>query len=100
MFVAEQGVPAEYEFDEDDPRSCHWVVYASVNRVVEPERRDTTTGEVLTPRRSRTRTQPIGTVRLVPFPHQPHPRHGGVYIDNQLVNAGDGDSAGWSGRES
>ncbi|KAH8900882.1 putative acetyltransferase, GNAT family [Thozetella sp. PMI_491] len=89
VFVEEQGVPQEYEHDDDDPRSCHWVVYASVNRVVEAERRDPQTGELLHPRRSETRTMPIGTVRLVPFPHPPHPRNGGVYVDNKLTNAGE-----------
>ena len=87
VFVEEQGVPWENEFDEDDPRSCHWVVYASVHRVLEPERRDAATGQLLSPRKSETRSQPIGTVRLVPFPHEPHPLDGGVYVDNKLTNA-------------
>jgi hypothetical protein len=25
VFVKEQGVPLENEFDSDDPRACHWV---------------------------------------------------------------------------
>lgn len=25
VFVKEQGVPIENEYDSDDPRSCHWV---------------------------------------------------------------------------
>ncbi|PQE08444.1 hypothetical protein CJF30_00005301 [Rutstroemia sp. NJR-2017a BBW] len=53
VFVKEQSVPIEHEFDSDDPRACHWVIYASVN--------------------------PIGTIRLVPFPHPPHPQPGGRY---------------------
>lgn len=28
VFVKEQGVPLNNEFDCDDPRACHWVVYA------------------------------------------------------------------------
>ena len=35
VFVTEQGVPLANEFDADDARSCHWVVYASVATVVE-----------------------------------------------------------------
>ncbi|KAK7756416.1 hypothetical protein SLS62_001642 [Diatrype stigma] len=84
VFVQEQGVPLEYELDADDPRSCHWVVYASVNRTTEPERRDPATGAVVAPRRSVTRSQPVGTLRVVPFPHPPHPRDGGRYVDNVL----------------
>lgn len=30
VFVKEQHVPLERELDEDDPRSYHWVCYASV----------------------------------------------------------------------
>jgi hypothetical protein len=25
VFVKEQGVPPENEYDSDDPRACHWV---------------------------------------------------------------------------
>jgi hypothetical protein len=25
VFVEEQGVPLDNEFDSDDPRACHWV---------------------------------------------------------------------------
>ncbi|KAI1869578.1 hypothetical protein JX265_006668 [Neoarthrinium moseri] len=85
VFVREQSVPLEFEHDGDDARSLHWVVYASVNQVVAQERRDAA-GNVVQPRRSSTRTQPIGTVRLVPFPHPPHPERGGRYVDNLLQN--------------
>ncbi|KAH9907946.1 hypothetical protein F4778DRAFT_454758 [Xylariomycetidae sp. FL2044] len=33
---------------------------------------------------SETRSLPIGTVRIVPFPHPPHPVDGGRYVDNVL----------------
>ncbi|KAL2024369.1 hypothetical protein VTK56DRAFT_8851 [Thermocarpiscus australiensis] len=89
VFVEEQHVPQANEFDSDDPRSCHWVIYASVNQVVSPAVTDDATGEVVRPRWSETQTVPIGTVRLVPFPHPPHPRDGGVYVDGELVNAGE-----------
>ncbi|RYO99138.1 hypothetical protein DL763_001739 [Monosporascus cannonballus] len=84
VFVREQGVPLENELDADDPRSCHWVMYASVNQTTEPEERDEATGEVVRPRRSETRSQPIGTLRVVPFPHPPHPQEGGWYVGNVL----------------
>ncbi|RYP55771.1 hypothetical protein DL771_012362 [Monosporascus sp. 5C6A] len=84
VFVREQGVPLENELDADDPRSCHWVMYASVNQTTEPEQRDEATGEVVRPRRSETRSQPIGTLRVVPFPHPPHPQDGGWYVGNVL----------------
>ncbi|KAI1107395.1 hypothetical protein F4804DRAFT_198710 [Jackrogersella minutella] len=84
VFVAEQGWSLALEHDADDARSCHWVTYASVNRTTEPEERDPRTGEVTRPRKSETRGMPIGTLRIVPFPHPPHPHPGGRYIDNVL----------------
>ncbi|KAH7128351.1 acyl-CoA N-acyltransferase [Dendryphion nanum] len=74
----EQGVPLEAEFDEDDSRSWHWVVYASVGSTSSPsppslhptkpgnkeeeERRASATAQRL----------PVGTIRLVPPPHGPN----------------------------
>lgn len=83
VFVKEQGVSLVNEFDSDDPRSCHWVVYASVNKTEEPEVRNDA-GELLQARRSSTRTTPVGTLRLVPFPHDPHPEKDGKYWDGVL----------------
>ncbi|KAK3386601.1 hypothetical protein B0H63DRAFT_138361 [Podospora didyma] len=105
VYVVEQGVPQENEFDDDDGRSCHWVIYASVNikAPVDPAIAanedpitpldDLATTTKRRPRRSETRSLPIGTIRLVPFPHPPHPRNGGVYVDGQLINAGEPVSA-------
>ncbi|KAG5913610.1 hypothetical protein E4U53_004826 [Claviceps sorghi] len=87
VFVKEQAVPLEHEFDADDARSCHWVVYASVNKTVEAEVRDDG-GNIIQPRKSSTRTTPIGTVRLIPFPHEPHPRPGGRYWNGRLSSTG------------
>ncbi len=56
VFVHEQGVPLLMEADSDDARSCHWVAY------------DMLAGEPL--------PIPAGTIRLVPFPHDPHPLPG------------------------
>jgi len=83
VFVEEQGVPAENEFDSDDSRSCHWVVYASVNKTEELEIRDES-GAIIRPRKSSTWSVPVGTIRLVPFPHDPHPVDGGEYWDGKL----------------
>jgi predicted GNAT family N-acyltransferase len=88
VFVKEQGVPLENEFDADDGRACHWVVYASVNKTEEPEIR-AEDGELIQARRSSTRTTPIGTLRLVPFPHDPHPEKGGRYWDGILEGSED-----------
>ncbi|KHO01866.1 Acyl-CoA N-acyltransferase [Metarhizium album ARSEF 1941] len=84
VFVQEQNVPLENEQDSDDARSCHWVVYASVNKTEETEVRDED-GNVIQPRKSSTRTTPIGTIRLVPFPHAHHPKIGGEYRNGQLL---------------
>ncbi|KAL2265805.1 hypothetical protein VTJ83DRAFT_6905 [Remersonia thermophila] len=94
VFVREQGIPQENEFDADDARSAHWVLYASVHQTVSPAVADPATGDVVRPRRSETRSVPIGTVRLVPFPHPPHPRPGGVYVDGELVGSADGGGDG------
>lgn len=78
VFVEEQGVPLENEFDSDDARACHWVVYASINTTTEPEVTDAE-GNIVQRKHSVTRTTPIGTIRLVPFPHAPHPEPGSKY---------------------
>ncbi|KAH6680236.1 acyl-CoA N-acyltransferase [Halenospora varia] len=88
VFVHEQGVPLENEFDSDDPRACHWVVYASINTVTEPEKRDSE-GNVVQRKKSGTRSQPIGTIRLVPFPHPPHPEPGSTYAADALETTAD-----------
>ncbi|AEO62046.1 hypothetical protein MYCTH_2312964 [Thermothelomyces thermophilus ATCC 42464] len=85
VFVQEQNIPQSNEFDSDDPRCAHWVIYASVNKTITPAVTDPSTGEVVRPRQSETQSVPIGTVRLVPFPHPHHPLNGGVYVDGELV---------------
>ena len=79
VFVQEQGVPAESEFDTDDPRSCHWVIYASINSVTSPEEIDAK-GNITKLKESTTRATPIGTIRLVPFPHFAHPEPGSKFV--------------------
>lgn len=98
VFVREQHVPLENEYDVDDPRSFHWVTYASVattggptavsrgfdvsssggnkggaGNSKEDRRRSTATASKL----------PVGTIRLVPPPHPPHPTPSSSHqIDN------------------
>lgn len=84
VFVQEQGCPLEYQHDADDARSCHWVMYASVRMTTSPEVRDPHTDLVIQKRCSETRTMPIGTLRIVPFPHPPHPPEGGRYVGGVL----------------
>lgn len=85
VFVDEQKVPIENEYDADDPRSHHWVSYASVSR---PSRASVggsgdlepiDSNEKVSKEEARRRSQPtssklpVGTVRIVPPPHTPHP---------------------------
>lgn len=63
VFVQEQNIPQENEYDADDARCAHWVLYSDVSKET-----------------------PIGTIRLVPYPHGPHPVPGGVYVDGELVD--------------
>ncbi|GAM90828.1 hypothetical protein ANO11243_088730 [Dothideomycetidae sp. 11243] len=63
VYVDEQSVPLENEFDPDDQQSFHWVVYASVstagsNGADGAERRSSSGGKL-----------PVGTVRIVLPPH-------------------------------
>ena len=57
------------------------VVYAPINTTTEPEVKDAE-GNTAKRKRSVTRSTPIGTIRLVPFPHAPHPESGSVFIAN------------------
>jgi predicted GNAT family N-acyltransferase len=84
----EQGVPLEAEFDEDDARSWHWIVYASVAtiqpRAARPMRTDagnTPADDVRRASASASRT-PVATMRLIPPPHAPN-----KYLDS-TVKAG------------
>ena len=76
----EQGVPLEAEFDDDDARSWHWVVYASVgsspssppkSMTIRSDSPNTPTDDAR--RASATATRlPVGTLRLIPPPHGPN----------------------------
>lgn len=76
-----QGVPLEAEFDEDDARSWHWVVYASVattsmsssSNASSPAAPTNDPLNDLRRRSSATATRlPVGTIRLIPPPHGPN----------------------------
>jgi predicted GNAT family N-acyltransferase len=74
VYVKGQNVPLENELDDDDARSFHWVVYASIPvKQASPEAQQSN-GRVEAARRTSNSTKiPIGTIRLVPPPHARHP---------------------------
>lgn len=59
------------------------MLYASINTVLEQEEKDEH-GNVTQRKKSVTRPTPIATIRLVPFPHPPHPEPGSVYAADAL----------------
>lgn len=62
VFVKEMGaVPLIHHTDTDDARSWHWVLYSASSDGLEIHRK------------------PIGTVRLIPYPHHLHPNPGDCY---------------------
>ncbi|KAK3654410.1 hypothetical protein LTR56_004040 [Elasticomyces elasticus] len=74
VYVEEQGVPLENELDDDDKRSFHWTVYASVpSKNSTPLVQAVENGNQNGRRVSSSTKIPIGTIRLVPPPHAPHP---------------------------
>ncbi|KAK7538960.1 acyl-CoA N-acyltransferase [Phyllosticta citricarpa] len=86
VFVEEQNIALENEFDADDARSFHWVVYASSTTTT------TTTKTEADAQEERRRSDPsahrvaVGTVRLVPPPHPPHPAPSDSHaLDNSLA---------------
>ena len=81
VYVKEQNVQLENELDEDDPVSYHWTAYASIpvkqaSPDLQPQDANSSNGK-----RGSTSTKiPIGTIRLVPPPHNAHP-NGKHYTD-------------------
>ncbi|MCJ1352919.1 MAG: hypothetical protein MMC33_002903 [Icmadophila ericetorum] len=78
VFVDEQSCALDKEIDSDDTRSWHWVVYASVSGPTidngsNGERRTSQGGKVA-----------VGTIRLIPPPHAPHPIPGKHYAGDEL----------------
>jgi predicted GNAT family N-acyltransferase len=62
------------------------VIYASINTTTVPEQIDED-GNVISRKQSITTSKPIGTIRLVPFPHPPHPEPGSSYAADALETA-------------
>lgn len=101
VYVEEQKVPLENEFDFDDARSYHWVAYASVGTPSSPEVQpaaSSSSGQSDGRRKTSTANKlAVGTIRLVPPPHPPHPEPGSSHkIDNAEgvpadVDSGHGD---------
>jgi len=69
-------------------------MYASVHRTKEAEVRDPETGDIKRSRRSTTESIPIGTLRVVPFPHPPHPPDGAVFVDGEILPVEDDNNPG------
>lgn len=91
VFVHEQNIPLANEFDSDDPRSCHWVLYENAA----PNKAESNTSIRATESNGETSQaigSPIGTIRLVPFPHAPHPELGSSYAADALETTEGGPS--------
>lgn len=91
VFVKEQKVALENEVDIDDARSFHWVAYASVGTsssdgaaAMDGVNKDSATTAEHPGRKGSTAMRlAVGTIRLVPPPHPPHPEPGSSHkIDN------------------
>ena len=86
----EQGVPLEAEFDEDDARSWHWVVYASVstssssppkNMLTRSDSGNSPVDGVKCASATAQRLA-VGTIRLIPPPHGPN-----KYVEDKHTDA-------------
>ncbi|TID17710.1 hypothetical protein E2P81_ATG10686 [Venturia nashicola] len=76
VFVKEQKCSLFNEVDEDDSKSFHWVVYASVGTTSSPSPTIKPIPDVKDDERRASESTasrvPVGTIRLVPPPHAPH----------------------------
>ncbi|MCJ1420850.1 hypothetical protein MMC32_007209 [Xylographa parallela] len=90
VYVDEQHCRASTEIDADDPRSWHWIVYASVSGPKShpssstpdfsngPSAQPQDAAQASEQRRPSGVKLPVATIRLVPPPHAPHPKPGSV----------------------
>lgn len=99
VYVHEQNIPLENELDDDDPRSFHWVAYASVpakatNRENNGSNNDDNNHNNNNNERKASNSTkiPIGTIRLVPPPHGPRPDHAADSPQSNAAAAGGSDA--------
>ncbi|MCJ1289053.1 hypothetical protein MMC34_000585 [Xylographa carneopallida] len=94
VYVDEQHCRLSTEIDADDPRSWHWIVYASVSGPKSNTNNNTSgstsdfsnvppsqpqdAAQASEQRRPSGVKLPVATLRLVPPPHAPHPKPGSV----------------------
>lgn len=97
VFVKEQNIPLENELDDDDARSFHWTAYASIpTKAISPEMQAQNNeangdGQSSHSRKVSNSTKiPVGTIRLVPPPHPPHPTPGSHHQADALDVDGNG----------
>ena len=100
VFVEEQHVPAENELDSDDPRSWHWVVYASGSEERANLDHDGSSSEKQ--KLVTDGTSPVATIRLVPPPHEHHgnggegDHKGHEYVGDEMAGS---NKSIWDGQE-
>lgn len=83
VYVEEQKIPLSNEYDLDDARSYHWVAYASVGTSSSSQAPSNGVPEHTGRKGSTANKLAVGTIRLVPPPHPPHPEPGSSHaIDN------------------
>ena len=87
VFVHEQCCSFETEIDDDDARSWHWVVYASVSGPKVFTKKDVDNPTEEGRRVSEGGKVAVGTVRLVPPPHPKHPTPGKRYAGDDVGEA-------------
>lgn len=59
--------PLQHHTDTYKARSCHWVIYSPPSIITQNDLSESS--QIIKP-------QPIGTIRLVPYPHSRHPQPG------------------------
>jgi len=77
VFVEEQRIPMENEFDKNDARAWHWVIYSS------PPPPSSSSSSLSSsaspaPKTDHSKKIPVGTLRILPWPHGQlvtHPTH-------------------------
>ena len=88
VFVQDQGFQLHVEPDADDPRSYHLIAYAPLN---ERSKTPPTMPHFapMVPVSSGSTPSPMATIRIVPFPHLPHPEVGETFRAQPLDTGDD-----------